>query len=91
VCRGRSLGAPRASSRSVRHSPQDLRRVKASTLADPERRAAKQAAVWDRIEEYHLALSTASPTGALEEAFAGRASDVTNLVRGTRPSRTSAA
>lgn len=54
-------------------------------MADPNRRALKQSVVWDRIEEYHLTLSTESPTAALEDAFTSRASDVMQLVHGTRP------
>jgi hypothetical protein len=78
-------GAPRASTRSTRHAPADLRRVKAANMAVPGRRALKQAEVWDRIARYHDELATASPTAALEDAFATRAPDVTRLVAGTRP------
>ncbi len=45
-------GAPRASSRSVRHAPADLRRVKTATIAREQMRSRKQAAVWSRIAQY---------------------------------------
>jgi hypothetical protein len=78
-------GAPRASSRSLRHAPSDLRRVKTAALADVRRAAGKQAELWSRIDAYHSELSTSSHTGALEDAFTTRAGDVTNLVHGTAP------
>lgn len=79
-------GPPRASTRSHRHAPTDLRRVKTSTLAAPGRHApTKQAAVWARIDQYQDELAAPSATSALEDAFAVRAHDVMELVEGARP------
>jgi hypothetical protein len=78
-------GAPRASSRSPRHAPSDLRRVKTSALASDDRRGLKQAQVWDRVAQYQHDLAAPSATGALEDAFATRDADVQRLVHGTSP------
>lgn len=78
-------GAPRASARSVRHAPADLRRVKTSTLANPRRAAMKQSMVWDRVARYQDDLQAASPTSALEDVVESRATDVASLVADARP------
>lgn len=78
-------GAPRASARSVRHAPHDLRRVKTSTIAKPMRRAMKQTQVWDRVARYEADLGATSSTSALEDVAESRATDVASLVAGTRP------
>jgi hypothetical protein len=78
-------GAPRRPSRSSRHAPHDLRRVKTSTIAVPTRRYAKQAEVWDRVARYEADLGAVSATSALEDVVESRSADVASLVAGTRP------
>lgn len=78
-------GAPRASTRSLRHAPTDLRRVKTATLAREQTRSRKQTEVWSRIARYEAELGAASPTSAMEDIAESRAADVSSLVVGTRP------
>lgn len=78
-------GAPQASARSTRHAPGDLRRIKTSTIAVPQRAAMKQAMVWDRVARYQADLHTASPTAAMEDVAESRAADVSVLVADLRP------
>ena len=78
-------GAPRASTRSLRHAPADLRRVKTATLAREQLRASKQAAVWSRIARYEQELGAASPTSAMEDVAESRTADVSSLVASSRP------
>ena len=79
-------GAPRTSARSSRHAPTDLRRVKSRMRSMPERLAAKQTEVWDRIARYQADFGVASATHALEDVVESRAADVSSLVAGLRPS-----
>ncbi|MFM8304843.1 MAG: ARPP-1 family domain-containing protein [Actinomycetota bacterium] len=78
-------GAPRASARSPRHAPADLRRVKTATIAHPDRRRRKQSAVWDRVSRYQHELATSSPTSALEDVAEAWSAEVAALVAGCRP------
>lgn len=78
-------GAPRLAARSPRHAPTDLRRVKTSTLALPDRRSGKQSAVWDRISRYQHELNATSPTSALEDVAEAWSAEVAALVSGHRP------
>jgi len=78
-------GAPRASARSPRHAPTDLRRVKSRTRSVPARVADKQAEVWDRIARYQADFGVASATHALEDVVESRAADVSSLVAGLEP------
>ena len=82
-------GAPRASARSRRHAPGDLRRLNAETVAMSRRAGhgtrADQGRVWDRVATYQADLHAPSATGALEDVYAAVDDDLVRLVGKLNP------